>query len=81
MGEVRSKRFCGRCQSWLPDAIEIHACVKAPRAIAYAWHEPDEPAIEKNSIVTEGRPFKPGALIASFPSERSAIAEFHANDE
>ena len=56
-------RFCGRCQTWLPDAIEIHACVRAPRVIGYAWHEPDEPAFEKNSILTEGRKHKRGNLI------------------
>ena len=70
--EARSeakRRFCGRCQTWLPDAIEIHACVRAPRLIGYAWHEPDEPAFEKNSILTDGRKHKRGDLIASFPSE------------
>lgn len=67
---VGETRFCGRCQSWLPDVIEIHACKKAPRLIGYAWYESDEPAIEarKGVIVTDGRPFKPGALISEFPS-------------
>ena len=62
-------RFCGRCQTWLPNAIEIHHCVRAPRAIGYAWHEPDEPAFEKNSILQEGRKFKRGDLIRRFESE------------
>lgn len=67
--EAGKRRFCGRCQSWLPDAIEVHHCVKAPRLIGYAWHEPDEPAFEKNSILQEGRKFKRGALIQEFPSQ------------
>ena len=65
------KRFCGRCQSWLSAAIEIHVCVRAPRAIGYAWHEPDEPAFEKNDILHEGRKHKRGALIKEFPVECS----------
>lgn len=71
--EGENRRFCGRCQSWLPDVIELHHCVKAPRDtkwFAYAWYEPDEFAFEKNSI-SDARPFKCGELIASFPSERS----------
>ena len=60
---AEDRRFCGRCQTWLPNAIEVHHCVKAPRLIGYAWHEPDEPAFEKNSILTDGRKFKRGDLI------------------
>jgi hypothetical protein len=62
------KRFCGRCQAWLPAAVELHHCVKAPRVVGYAWYEPDEPAVAKNSILEEGRKFKRGKLIAEFPS-------------
>lgn len=64
-------RFCGRCQTWLSAAIEIHVCVKALRKIGYAWYEPDEPAVEKNAILQDGKPFKPGALIQRFSSEAS----------
>lgn len=67
--EDEPARFCGRCQSWLPDVIELHVCKKAPRAIGYAWREWDEPAIEKNSIITEAQPAKRGALIKEFPAE------------
>lgn len=67
---AHDERFCGRCQSWLPDVIELHACKKAPRAIAYAWYEVDEPAFEKNAILHEGRKAKRGALIAKFLRER-----------
>ena len=58
-------RFCGRCQKWLPDVIELHVCVRAPRLVGYAWYEPDEFAFEKNSI-SDARPFKCGELIAEF---------------
>ena len=72
---AHDKRFCGRCQTWLPDAIELHACAKAPRLIGYAWHEPDEPAFEKNSILTDGRKFKRGALIQEFHASSSTAAD------
>jgi len=65
-GEVR---FCGRCQSWLPNVIELHACKRAPQLIGYAWYEPDEPAFEKNTILQEGRKLKRGALIEARPAE------------
>jgi len=69
--EEKDRRFCGRCQSWLPNTVGLHHCVKAPRAIGYAWYEHDEPAIEKNSIIQESRPAKRGELIKEFPVESS----------
>jgi len=71
VAERENRRLCGRCQSWLPDVIELHVCKKAPRLIGYAWYEHDEPAIEKNSIIQEGRPAKRGELIKEFPVESS----------
>jgi len=63
------KRFCGRCQSWLPPAIEIHHCVKAPRLIGYEWREHDDQAHAKNDIITEASPFKRGKLIERFGAQ------------
>ena len=70
MTSTEAVRFCGRCQSWLPDVIELHVCVRAERAVGYAWYEHDEPAIEKNSIIQESRPAKPGKLIEERPAEQ-----------
>ena len=67
--ELPNTRFCGRCQRWVPRAVDIHFCVKAPRKIGYAWYEPDVPALEKNAILQDGRKFKRGKLIAEFPAE------------
>ena len=67
---TEGKRFCGRCQSWVPAAIEIHFCVKAPRKIGYEWYEPDTPARAKNDIVTTSTPAKRGKLIQRFPAEK-----------
>ena len=36
---AHDERFCGRCQSTIPIAIEIHHCVKAPRKRGYEWRE------------------------------------------
>jgi len=62
-GEPNAVRFCGRCQSWLPNTVETHVCKKAPRVRGYAWYEHDEPAIEKNSIIQESSPARPGKLL------------------
>jgi len=72
---AHDERFCGRCQSWLPNTVELHVCKKAPRAIGYAWYEHDEPAIEKNSIIQESRPVKPGKLIEERPAETRSSHE------
>lgn len=30
-------RFCGRCQQWLPDKIELHECAPALQKKRYEW--------------------------------------------
>ena len=68
--DTEGKRFCGRCQTWRSEPMgELHFCVRAPRKIGYALYERDEPAIAKNEILTSGRKFKRGKLIATFPAE------------
>lgn len=74
---AQKTRFCGRCQSDVPAAVAIHVCKKAPRLIGYAWYEPDEPAIEKNSIIQYSKPFKPGELIESRPAQVAAEDDEH----
>ena len=71
--EHENRRFCGRCQTWLRDAIEVHHCVKSPLQIGYAWFEPDEPAFEKNDILHEGRKHKRGELIREFHASPLAV--------
>lgn len=78
--ELPNTRFCGRCQRWFPSAVEIHFCKRAPRTIGYEWREWDEPAVEKNSILLQGKPFKRGALIARFSSEAEENGSETAED-
>ncbi len=43
------------CQQWVPAAIDVHFCTKAPRKIGYELRE-------------RGKQGKPGKLIERFPA-------------
>ena len=60
-------RFCGRCQRWVPNEIEIHFCVKAPRKIGYEWREFVRTGGGKLTPNQEGP--KLGKLIERFEAE------------